>query len=42
MMLDYYARQAVDLAAAHPIGTVAAAVATILYLRLMMSGPRPY
>ncbi len=49
-MLDYvrralelgHARQALDLAEAHPVGAVAVAVVAILYLRLMLSGPRPY
>jgi hypothetical protein len=40
-MMDYV-RQAIEVAAAHPMGTVACAAAAILYLRLMLSGPRPY
>ena len=37
-----YLRQAVDQALAHPMGAVGAAVAALLYLNLMFSGPRPY
>ena len=37
-----YVRQAMDLALAHPMGAVGAAVVTLLYLNLMCSGPRPY
>ena len=37
-----YVRQAIELAAAHPMGAVGAAVVTLLYLNLMFSGPRPY
>ena len=40
-MLDYV-RQALNLAEAHPLGAVVGAVAAILYLRLVMSGPRTY
>jgi hypothetical protein len=37
-----YVRQAIDLAAAHPIGAVGCVAAAILYLNLMLSGPRTY
>lgn len=37
-----YLRQAIDLAAAHPLGAVAVAVVTLLYFNLMFSGPRAY
>ena len=40
-MLEYV-RQAIDWAAAHPMGSVVGAAAAILYLRLMLSGPRTY
>lgn len=34
-----HVRQVIDLAAAHPIGAVGVAVAVLLYLNLMFSGP---
>ena len=37
-----YVRQAIDLALAHPMGAVGAAVVALLYLNLMFSGPRAY
>ena len=37
-----YIRQAIDLAMEHPMGALAAAVCTLLYMNLMFSGPRTY
>ncbi len=37
-----YLRQAIDLAAGHPLAAVALAIATLLYLNLMLSGPRAH
>ena len=37
-----YVRQAIHLAATHPMGALGAAVVTLLYLNLMLSGPRAY
>jgi len=35
-------RQLVDLVAARPMESMVAAMATFLYVRLMLSGPRVY
>jgi hypothetical protein len=35
-------RQLIHLVEARPFESMAALMATFLYLRLMMSGPRPY
>lgn len=40
MPLPSYVREAIDLAAQHPMGAVGVAVAVLLYANLMFSGPR--
>jgi hypothetical protein len=40
--MPLFVRQVIELAEARPLETLAAVIATILYLRLMMSGPRVY
>ena len=37
-----YLRQAIDLAARHPMGAVGVVAMTLLYFNLMFSGPRVY
>jgi len=37
-----YLRQAIELAAHHPMGAVGVAMVTLLYFNLMFSGPRTY
>lgn len=41
-MMPDFVRQAIDLAMAHPMGTVGCLAVAILYLNLMFSGPRVY
>ena len=40
--MPYYLKDAIELAAAHPMGAVVCAVVTLAYLNLMFSGPRVY
>jgi hypothetical protein len=40
--MPQYLRQAIEIAAEHPMGAVACAVFTLLYINLMFSGPRVY
>jgi hypothetical protein len=42
MALPAYLRQAIELAAEHPMGAVGIAVVTLLYINLMFSGPKVY
>ena len=37
-----YLREAIELAAAHPMGAVGTMVVTLLYLNFMFSGPKVY
>lgn len=37
-----YVREAIELALAHPMGAVGAAIVTLLYLNFMFSGPKVY